>query len=305
MSKSVVTALAFPSCLATGCLGSKDCITAADCGTDTVCARWTCSPLGLCEGEFSPNATPLPLIGGGPDRCAERTCDGNGGIVSHNLPADATSLVQTTGDCQRALCDGNGGEVSASDPSDPPAGDGLCTEGLCQAGAAITRYRADWPGCGAIGNCPAPDATCSDSDDAGDDEASAMWLGNIDDPDGDGSARCGVLSSPTDVDWYAYHGHDTPMGYVDPTRNLTAPPRAKVRICAYFQCDQPPKTAECPDGTTPDRSPGGVDGCCGFQSFSVDLWCAPIGVDDDAKVLIRVDDPGHHACVGYDLAYHY
>ena len=114
---------------------------------------------------------------------------------------------------------------------------------------------------GGTAACPAPSATCADNDGDNDTEYTATQLGSLDDPDIDGRIRCGVLSHRDDVDWYSYHGNDTPNGYVDPTRAWSGVPN--VRICAYFQCDQPPKLADCPEGTTPDTSPGGIAGCCG------------------------------------------
>lgn len=224
--------------------------------------------------------------------CGIAACESSGGCG-----------LQSAGDCKLITCGPQGEPVSIRDDDDAPDGDGFCTTGTCNAGVPGRFYHADWQGCGGTAACAAPSPSCEENDGGNNSELSAKWLGDLDDPDKNGRTRCGVLSHPDDVDWYSYHGHDTENGYVDPTRTLSGAPN--VRICAYFRCDQPPKTARCPDGTVPDTSPGGVEGCCGFRTFRVDLWCAPTWDDDDATVLIRVDDPQHRMCLGYQLDYHY
>src|SRR5205085_521194 len=87
----------------------------------------------------------------------------------------------------------------------------------------------------------------------------AYNLGEISDSDGDGGKVSGTMASPTDVDWYKFHGVDLFGNVVDPTRQVMSP---GVRICKYIQCDGgEPASFSCPGNTTADTQ-SGLSGCC-------------------------------------------
>jgi hypothetical protein len=51
-------------------------------------------------------------------------------------------------------------------------------------------------------------------------------------------------------------------------------------------------------------SPEGRPGCCGTDSFEVELDCGGILNDDDTRIWIRFDQ-GVGDCTPYTLEYHY
>ncbi len=135
--------------------------------------------------------------------------------------------------------------------------------------------------------------------------AQAYALGEISDNDADGGQVKGVISSPTDVDWYAYHGVDLFGNVVDPTRQLLG---AGLRTCKYIQCDNGEQNVfTCPSGTTADMV-SGHPGCCWTDGsvVTIDLTCGSTALDsDNATIFIRVDNPSQLVCQAYTLQYHY
>jgi hypothetical protein len=124
----------------------------------------------------------------------------------------------------------------------------------------------------------------------------------IEDCDDMGGNALGIIVGASDVDWYVYSGSDELGCSVDPTRMLM-PDAPGLRMCKYFDC--PGADVSCPNGTTIDTSPDGLDGCCSDTGFTAGVDCN--GISDDADVYIRIDQPGGDAetCNGYNMAYHY
>ncbi|MEM1034700.1 MAG: hypothetical protein AAGN82_30450, partial [Myxococcota bacterium] len=83
----------------------QGCLSAADCGTDTVCTSFACNG-GTCDVIQTSAGTPLP------------------------------SGQQASGDCQQLVCNGNGGTTSVVDAVDIPPSDGNpCTSEACSMGS--------------------------------------------------------------------------------------------------------------------------------------------------------------------------
>jgi hypothetical protein len=132
-------------------------------------------------------------------------------------------------------------------------------------------------------------------------QAQAYSLGSISDCDSDGSSIPGALEGAVDVDWYFYAGSDNFGCVVDPTRALSA--SGSLRLCKFAKCIQGNTSVTCMNGASSASSPPpGYQGCCHNQGFELDIECD--GVDDDADILLRVDQ-GSGPCVTYNLSYHY
>lgn len=155
-----------------------------------------------------------------------------------------------------------------------------------------------------------PGPQCDDPQPGYNSEDHAVELGTIDDCDGDGANVEGKLPSG-DADWYRYVGNDSWGCAVDASRSLVADD--DVRLCKYLDPETDPSsdglecedlTFDCPEGTTPDTSPEGRDGCCSNDgAFELEPNCK--GTDDSVAVYIRVDSPNKTSCISYALDYHY
>jgi hypothetical protein len=143
--------------------------------------------------------------------------------------------------------------------------------------------------------------TCNDPhpEEPNDTEATATYLGAIDDCDGSGMILEGVLPDG-DVDWWTYDGIDDVGCVVDADRQLTSQ-GGSILVCKYFDC--PGVAVTCPGGTSPDSSPSGLPGCCGTSSFNVAPNCT--GLDESAYVFLRVEKQPIDPCVSYSIAFHY
>jgi len=104
------------------------CTSAAECGTDTDCATWSCDA-GACRLSYVPAGT---MLTGSADRyCEDDFCDGHGNVVAtpddNDEPPDAGS-----GACYTASCV-NGEFVWNYFPSGTPCGpnNAVCSGGAC------------------------------------------------------------------------------------------------------------------------------------------------------------------------------
>lgn len=133
-------------------------------------------------------------------------------------------------------------------------------------------------------------------------EATAADLGMITDDDGDAVTITAVLEG-NEVDWFRYEGTDSFGSSVNPARNLIT--AGALRMCKFAECtnDLFATDVTCPEGTVATQSPGGRPGCCGDDSFELELGCSGV-IDDDATVYIRFDQ-GLADCTQYTLEYHY
>jgi len=134
-----------------------------------------------------------------------------------------------------------------------------------------------------------------------DTESTAVDLGAIGDPDGDGDTFTGLVAGQSDKDWFKYKGSDENFSTVDPTRTISS--SDAIRICKYAQCITGNTDVSCPSGTNTATSPDGRSGCCSDHGFTLDLNCTGT-VSDDATIYIRVDSQVQ-ACVTYSVDYHY
>ena len=135
-----------------------------------------------------------------------------------------------------------------------------------------------------------------------DSEQTAKNLGTIDDCDGSGSSFAGVLNGPDDLDWFKYSGQDAFGCSVGPSRSVTF--MQPARICKFIQCEgSGDPSFTCPGGTSGATSPAGYPGCCGTDGFDMDIDCS--GIDDNATVYIRIDNPNGEDCIPYSVSYHY
>ena len=159
-------------------------------------------------------------------------------------------------------------------------------------------------------------AQCVDSDDAGETEDKAMPLKDVSDTDSDAENEVvsGVISGPTDVDWYTYKGTDSTGPSVDPTRTIEVEnDKIAYQLCKFVKCKSGTFAGQCPDNTTPATSKvQKLKGCCA-SSTAGSFTIAPSALsdlcdgtsNDDATIFIRVDNPLGNACGKYTLHYHY
>ena len=90
--------------------------------------------------------------------------------------------------------------------------------------------------------------------------------------------------------------------YVDPFRSLVTQNGEGARLCVYIQCSNQPTNLDC-KGATPSTAPLGQPGCCDGGTIAPSLDCS--GLNDSAKIWIRLDNPQKLACVPYQLDYHF
>ena len=138
-------------------------------------------------------------------------------------------------------------------------------------------------------------------------EATATALADVeDDCDSNFKTVLGVLSGPTDVDWYVYDQlADSALCTVDPDRDWSQTSGGQLRVCKFLECQtsQTP-SFNCPSNTTADTSPEGRPGCCGVEPFAFGASCVTVGADL-LTVYVRVDEPSSAAdnCNEYNLVY--
>lgn len=280
------------------------CQSADDCPSPgEVCKGPSCVD-GVCGGAYLPDGT--PWFDMSPGDCRIDACDGAGGLKSI-LFDDPPQ--QNPGDCERFVCD-TGEILTIADPSDIPNDGNDCTLDTCEAEGPLNTPLEVNAACGS-GYCHS-DVTCQHCKEVGDaceelglepheNQETAQDLGQITDADATGSFTCATLKGANDVDWYTYFGKDALGNQVDPSRSLMVQ-SGGGRVCVYFQCSKGSITVGC-NGATADTAPLGQKGCCGSGTVKPSLNCE--GLDDSARVWIRVDNPQALACVPYELAYHF
>jgi hypothetical protein len=84
-----------PSCV--------QCLEDSQCGTDTECQKFTCSPTGAC--------------------------------ITTNVPNGTALAFQIAGDCKTEVCNGTGSTTFAADNLDLPVDDNDCTSDVCTSGS--------------------------------------------------------------------------------------------------------------------------------------------------------------------------
>lgn len=282
-----------------------ECVVGGDCPAPTcqaaTCEGGVCGTMNLAEG------TPVDDL---PGDCRATVCDGGGG--TKEIPTDDPP-AQVAGDCRLTGCLNGQVEYAPADDDLPDDGN-ECTADSCSAGQPVFTPKPVHSLCGPMGAyfCHA-DASCQPCKEVGDacedfgaepheTQASAYSLGEITDADASGSYACGTVVGGDDVDWFTFSGVDAFLNVVDPSRTLVAESDAG-RLCVYLQCDNGQTSVSCGANDTPDTAPQGQQGCCGTGTVSPGLNCT--GLDDSAKVWIRVDNPDGLACIPYRLDYHF
>jgi hypothetical protein len=261
---------------------------------------------GVCGGEFLADGT--PWYTDTPGDCRIDVCDGAGGIKSV-LGDDPPP--QNSGDCQRLVCK-NGEAVADVDATDVPNDANECTVDTCEMMTIPTNTPVAVNTACSEGFCHG-DTVCrhcqevsEDCEDIGsephENQENAQNLGQINDADASGSFVCGTLKGANDVDWYTYSGKDALGNQVDPSRSMFAQ-IGVGRVCVYMQCNGGNATSVGCNGAQSDTAPLGQKGCCALEFVKPSLNCD--GLDDSARVWIRVDNPQALACVPYELAYHF
>ncbi|WAS98072.1 hypothetical protein [Nannocystis punicea] len=270
------------------------------------CKQITCVE-GACGVADLPEGTAWP---GTPGDCRQDVCDGQGGLDSV-LADDPPN--QVPGDCQRFVCD-QGDAVVMLDASDVPDDDNDCTDDTCEDGTPTNTPKAMHTACGpgdahfchtdaACRPCKQVTDACEDyGQEPHDNQETAQNLGTITDADDDGSFVCGTIRGANDIDWYTFAGDDAFLNYVDPVRSLFQQNGSGGQVCVYIQCSSGSTSINC-NGATPSTAPLGQKGCCSPTSVAPKLNCG--GLDDSAKLWIRVDTPDNLACVPYQLDYHF
>lgn len=284
-----------------------ECNVPDDCPWPGQCQGPVCVE-GACGAEYLPEGT--PWFGGPSGDCYVDLCDGAGGVyaaVGDDPPP------QVPGDCHRYVCE-EGNTLTKIDDSDLPADGNDCTQDSCAMGVPANTLLPQHSPCGELGasfchadgvcrRCKEVTAMCEDyGGEPHENQETSLNLGKISDDDGDGSYACGTLRGANDVDWFTFEGDDKLGNLVDPFRSLVTQNGDGARVCVYFQCLKDSTTVDC-KSETPSTSPLGHKGCCSSTSVAPKLNCG--GLDDAAKVWIRLDNPQKLACVPYELDYHF
>lgn len=282
------------------CLADADCPAMGPC-LEPFCHDGMCGYDGVPEGEAVDDA---------PGDCRQTVCDGAGG--TKEVPFDDPP-AQVSGDCKLTICANGQVEYAIAD-DDLPNDDNDCTVDSCMTGQPVFTAKPVHSPCGPMGThfCHSDAACepCKEVSDACEDfgaephetQLAAHSLGEITDADADGGYACGTIKGAADVDWYTFSGVDAFLNMVDPSRTLVAEADS-ARLCVYIQCDNGTDSIGCAAPDTPDTAPLGQKGCCGYGTVSPSLNCK--GLDDSAKVWIRVDNPDMLACVPYRLDFHF
>ncbi len=161
------------------------------------------------------------------------------------------------------------------------AGDGCFEEALCDAGV-----------------CP-PRPFRPDSNEPNNSPGSATAMGTATLCDSTQVQRTGIVSGPTDEDWYVASFNDTGACIFDPTAEFLTG-GATVRACVFITCTGGTlSTVTCGGGSTSVTSPG--RGCCETGpsptfTYSFDCNCGSFCADDSATVRARVDGFATQTC---------
>ncbi|MDC0719161.1 hypothetical protein [Nannocystis bainbridge] len=276
------------------------------CPWPGLCQEVTCDG-DVCGVAELPAGSVWPSASGD---CQQNVCDGQGGLQTE-IADDPPHQVK--GDCRRFICDAGVAGVEP-DPTDLPDDDNDCTDDTCEGDVPTHTPRAMHTACGpglaqychtdgACRPCKQVTDACEDyGQEPHENQETAQNLGTISDDDKDGSFVCATIKGKNDVDWYTFAGDDAFLNYVDPVRSLVQQNGSGGRVCVYLQCNSGGTSINC-SGATPDTAPLGQKGCCSTTSVAPKLDCD--GLDDSAKIWIRVDTPDSLACVPYQLDYHF
>ena len=234
--------------------------------------------------------------------------DDSGGTTASSSDSASASNTATTTSATTTDPMTTGPTPTSMDPTDtvgdssgdPETTSSGCTPGTqgceCDEGACVGGLTCNDDVCVVDVNCGV------DIYEDNNTEATAADLGTITDDDDDAVTITAVLEGD-EVDWFTYLGTDSILSSVNPARTLTT--AGALRMCKYVECSNDLFATEvtCPEGTVSTESPEGRPGCCGDDSFEIELGCSGV-IDDEARVYIRFDQ-GLGDCTQYTLEYHY
>ncbi|MGH1341846.1 MAG: hypothetical protein ACRBN8_09865 [Nannocystales bacterium] len=219
------------------------------------------------------------------------------GVTTTTDPSGTPTSDPTTTPTPTTMDPTDAESSSSGDPTDPTTSGCTagtlgcdCDEGECGGGLMC------------VGDVCVQDVECGiDIYEDNNTEAEAADLGTLGDGD-DPVTITGVLEGD-EVDWFTYIGEDNLLGSVAPARELTT--AGALRMCKFVECANDLFATEvtCPEGTAVAESPGGRPGCCGDDSFEIELNCLNV-LDDEAQVWIRFDQ-GLADCTQFTLEYQY
>lgn len=194
-------------------------------------------------------------------------------------------------------------DTTGPGPLDTTAGDDeSCTPGELDCPCDVGSTCEDDLQC-VEGTCVAAPG-CEPEGEPNDDEASAIDGGDL---------QCGAdpielegAFDGTDIDWYTV----APMGggicFGSPGASVAVDGDAEVTVCIYAECNMGGTNVGCglgPGSGMPDTSPGGVDGCCGTGSASLDsVSCNSL--DQTIVAWVRVS-AAQDECLPYTLTLEY
>lgn len=277
-----------------------------DCQLGELCEERTCVS-GACGLENIPAGEP------GQDEdygdCYVVVCDGEGG--PSNVPGDDPPFDEPR-DCAKFVCE-DGNALTKIDDSDTPDDENPCTQDMCMAGEQVFTPLPAHTACSAEdfnGYCHSDVVCrrCQEVSDACEDYGSephenqetSQDLGTISDNDVEASYTCGSLKGTNDIDWYTFFGDDKFGNLVDPAVTLSTQGGVGAQVCVYFQCAKGGTNVSC-EGATPAKTSLGNPGCCASTKVAPKFNCG--GLDDAARVWIKVHNPQMLACVPYTLDY--
>jgi hypothetical protein len=198
---------------------------------------------------------------------------------------------------------GSAGAGAATHQSDGSAGADAGLDAEVDAEAeAEAEAEADAPADGAMDAEADAAPSCDDPlNEPNESENSAAKLGTMDDCAAP-KKKQGVLAFGADQDWFVFSGTDNLLS-CSPNPKVSVA-EAGVRACVFAQCSSGTTQVVCATGTA-ETSPANRQGCCATGgSAEITLACSGLGAQN-ASVFVRVDQPGHDACVPYELAYSY
>jgi hypothetical protein len=259
--------------------------------------------LGACD-----DSEPVP---GGESGSVSDDDDGGGGTTGNpNTTSPTTTGVSTTSASGPTTDTPTTSPTPTTmDPTDPGDSSGETTDATSSGCTPGTQgCECDQGGCNDGLLCSQDvcvlDVDCGvDIYEDNNTEVTAADLGEITDDDDDAVTFSAVLEGD-EVDWFTYLGDDTTFSTVNPARELSTV--GALRMCKFAECVEGLFSTEltCPEGTVAMDSPEGRPGCCGTDSFEVELDCGGILNDDDTRIWIRFDQ-GVGDCTPYTLEYHY
>jgi hypothetical protein len=120
---------------------------------------------------------------------------------------------------------------------------------------------------------------------------------------GSAHTQQGVMALANDVDWYTFSGDGGTLCAPDVVASVN---QSNLRVCVYAKCQTGTATRTCKNGQNA-TSPDGLDGCCAASGGKAELTlsCSGLTNNDAGTVYVRIDQPGHDACVDYQLTYSY